>query len=170
MHKRRRIMAEDDSGLPFACLPGMTHHALTYSELPAQPRDLASMPFVHAQLPGGDEAERTSSQSAEASRAEAGQSGRLSPSAHAVDSDNYAVHSYPDADKEVHCLPALHSACRALNPQPEEGIPALLPRDDRGTSSCVDITCQPCPAVSVPLATTWCAGECGKPADDAVGP
>ena len=113
VHKRARIMAEDDSSLPFACLPGMRHHALTFSELPARPGNLANMPFVHAQLPGVDEAEPSPSQSAEASQAEAGQSGRLSPSAHAVDSDNYAVHSYQDADKEVYCLPALHTICCA---------------------------------------------------------
>ena len=114
MHKRPRIMAEDDSGLPFACLPGMRHHALTYSELPAQPGHLTSMPSSHAQLPGVYEAEPSPSQSAEASQGEAGQSGRLSPSAHAVDSDNFAVHSYQDAEKEVCCLSALHTVVMAF--------------------------------------------------------
>ena len=135
MHKRARIMAEDDSSLPFACLPGMRHHALTYSELPARLSDLASMPFVHAQLPGVDEAEPSPSQSAEASQAEAGQSGRPSPSAHAVDSDNYAVHSYHDADKEVYCLPALHTICCAWVQWLEKGRPSIPPGSDRGNSS-----------------------------------
>lgn len=116
MLKRARIMDEDHSGLPFACLPAAGHHALSYASLAAQ-HGSPSMPFAQGPLPIVDEVAPPASSLAQASQAEreASQHSVLPASAPPTASAAYAAHSYHDHDKEVYALvPALKS-CRTFS-------------------------------------------------------
>lgn len=93
MHKRARIMDEDHSGLPFACLPA---HGLSYAELPGH----GSMPFGRSPLPGAGHA---GAQLPSAPQADPGASQRSEAPAGepAGATAPYAEDTYQDADKEV---------------------------------------------------------------------
>ena len=100
MPKRARIMDEDHSGLPFACLPA---HGLSYTELPGH----SSMPFGHNPPPNaGHAGAQLPSPPADVPQADpyASQRSEAPAGEPAEATAPYAEDTYQDADKEVsHC-------------------------------------------------------------------
>ena len=99
LHKRARIIDDEHSPLPFACLPA---HSLSYNELPRH-HSMPSMHFSFAPLPsvvvaGPSPRAFVSAPQPETEPSQPSSSYAGEP---AADSAPYAEENYQDADKEV---------------------------------------------------------------------